>query len=83
MAGDDYTRYLLYPDIDEAFNIAEDPDKFERLIEEKLANPKIDEQQMAARRQAFTRYISSLNGDAVDKAIKLLLAVESAQPKTS
>ncbi|MBO67026.1 MAG: hypothetical protein CL398_01825 [Acidiferrobacteraceae bacterium] len=75
---DDFKKYLLYPDIDEAFNIAEGPDKLERLIEENLANPGIDEQQMTARKRAFTRYISSLNGDAVERSIKLLLSVESA-----
>ncbi len=65
-------RSLMYREHHALFDVPEDEADLERLLVFRLANPHVDESVMAARRELFARYVSTLDAAAAERCAALI-----------
>jgi hypothetical protein len=63
---------LMYLDDHALFDVPETEAEIEELLTRRLANPEIPNAVMAARRAAFERFVSPLNGTATQNSVDLI-----------
>jgi hypothetical protein len=63
----EYGDYIHFRDSFHLFDIADSKDKFASLITERLKNSHISPEIMAERNLIFEKYVSSMDGDSLDK----------------
>jgi hypothetical protein len=69
----EYEGYLQFEDCYHLFDVAHSVDEFEKLIIEGLEKPKrVDEDLLRKRYALFEKYVSSLEGDALDKYVNVI-----------
>jgi len=78
----EYNELLDFKDYFHLFDIAHSADEFERLIIEGLEKPtRVDMDLLQERYALFEKYVSSMNGDALEKYTKVINGVIDASKK--
>ena len=71
-ASEKFAEQIHYINDRHLFDVAYSADDFERLLIDRLNNPKIPDECMKDRYQAFNRYVSSMHENALDKYISTI-----------
>ena len=73
-----YSEYLPFPEEQHIFHIATDAESLANAVEERLKSPGVDSELMRRRGEVFSKYVSSLDGNAIDSYSRALEEVISA-----
>jgi hypothetical protein len=63
---------VKFADAFQYLDVADDPESFAKLIEDRLVKPEISKSDMAGRRAMFKKYVSDPDGGALDKYLQQL-----------
>ncbi|MCH8275769.1 MAG: hypothetical protein IH851_13385 [Armatimonadetes bacterium] len=78
----EYVDYIHLRDNLHVFDVAESPEALKALIVQRLEDPTVMAECIAARELLFERYVSSLRGDAVRRYIEAIKAVIAERRET-
>jgi len=67
-----YSKYIRFKDEYNIFDIADSVNEFEELVINRLKNPEVSEGCMQKRYELFEKYVSSMEGDALDKYVNVI-----------
>jgi len=63
---------IRFADAYQYFDVARDGTELQRLLDMRLADPSVDEVMMHGRRAMFEKYVTKLDGNAVDRYLRFL-----------